>query len=112
MVQTINIRANGNVEINTGSATVGLDFAYPQEISQRLDGIISVISAQGISELHCEKDTFRAFEHAVKGGSVTANDFGTTVSAEDFDLIMGSIIAQMDAESAAAAAAEAEGASA
>jgi hypothetical protein len=112
MVQTINIRANGNVEINTGSAIVEPDFVYSQEILEKLNNIISVISAQGISELHCEKNTFRAFEHAVKGGSVTANDFGATLSAEDFDLIMGNIIAQMDAESATTAAAGAEGASA
>jgi hypothetical protein len=111
MVQTINILSNGDVKINTGSAIVESDFVYSQEVFDKIDSAISNMAAHGISELHCEKDTFRAFEHIVKGGSVSQNSFGQTISVEDFDLIMSNIIAQMAAESAATAAAEAEGAS-
>jgi hypothetical protein len=112
MLQTLNMLSNGDVCINIGSANVDSDHVYSQEVLEIIDAIQTTIALQGISELHCEKDTFRQFEHAVKGGVVTSNAFGTTVSEGDFALIMSSIADQLAAEAAEAAAAEAAAATA
>lgn len=89
MVQTLTVRANGTATINTGSEIILLNgVPFTDALQAKVDAIESVISAAGISELHVERDTFRQFEHAVSGGSVVENEFGTTVSVSDFDWIM------------------------
>lgn len=112
MVQTLTVWSNGTAEINTGTNSMSCSgIPFTAALQDKLDTIESTISASGISQLHAEKDTFREFEHVVVGGSVTANAFGATVSAADFDWIMQHVDSEIAAQ-AAAAAAEAEGATA
>jgi len=95
MVQTLTVRSNSTVEINTGSSIYIYDgTVLTQELQDRLDAIESEISAEGISELHVERDTFREFEHVVKAGEVSSRAFGSTVSVENFDWIMGHVDAE------------------
>jgi hypothetical protein len=95
MVQTLTVRSNGTAEINTGNwVHVQGDMILTQELQNKLEAIEAEISAEGISELHVERDTFREFEHAVKAGEVLNQPFGSTVSVEDFDWIMGHIDAE------------------
>jgi hypothetical protein len=102
MVQTLTVWSNGIAEINTGTGTLRLDgVASIGDLQVKLDAIESTISAAGISQLHVEKDTFRQFEHAITAGTVALNDFGTTVSSADFDLIMQYADAEIAAEAAA-----------
>ena len=102
MVQTLTVWSNGIAEINTGTGTLRLDgVASIGDLQVKLDAIESTISAAEISRLHVEKDTFRQFEHAITAGTVALNDFGTTVSSADFDLIMQYADAEIAAEAAA-----------
>jgi len=102
MVQTLTVWSNGIAEINTGTGTLRLDgVASIGDLQVKLDAIESTISAAGISQLHVEKDTFRQFEHVITAGTVALNDFGTTVSSADFDLIMQYADAEIAAEAAA-----------
>jgi hypothetical protein len=110
MVQTLTVRSNGTAEINTGSNIhiYGDDVLTP-ELRNKIEAIEAEISAEGISELHVERDTFREFEHAVKADEVLSRPFGSTVSVEDFDWIIQHVDvekpAQLAAEQAAADAA-------
>lgn len=111
MVQTLTVWSNGISEINTGTNALHCDgVAFTNDLQLKLDGIEAVISAAGISQLHAERDTFREFEHLRQAGDVVVNDFGTTVSADDFDWIMQHIDAEIEAQAAAAEAAAAEAA--
>jgi hypothetical protein len=116
MVQTLTVWSNGISEINTGTNFLLCDgIPFTTALQEKLDAIVSIISAAGISQLHVEKDTFREFEHAVAAGVVSGNDFGTTVLSADFDWIMQHVDAEIVAQAAAAEAAksaEAEGAAA
>jgi hypothetical protein len=106
MVQTLTVRTNGTAEINTGSNIhiYGED-VLTQELQNKIEAIEAEISAEGISELHVERDTFREFEHAVKAGEVLSQPFGATVSVEDFDWIMQHVDIEKPAQFAAEAAA-------
>jgi hypothetical protein len=104
MVQTLTINSDGTAEINTGKRVlISSDAILSDDIQAKLEAIEAVIGAAGISQLHAERNTFNEFEHAISGGSVTSNPFGTIVSAFDFD----SLMQQVDAEAEAAAAAAA-----
>lgn len=98
MVQTLTVWSNGTAEINTGANFLLCDgILFTDALQSKLDAIESAIFAAGISQLHVEKDTFRQFEHAVSGGEVAANDFGSTVSPEDFSWIMQHVDAEYPA---------------
>lgn len=99
MVQTITAWSNGSYVINTGNlSTDGNGFTFSAELDQKISDLISAFSALGASEFHAEKDTFREFEHLVSGGDVSPGDFGTTLSASDFDWIMTKIDEEVSAE--------------
>lgn len=103
MIQTFTIWSNGHAEINTGQNVLLHDGVPISEyLDNKLEEILLLISSSGISQLHVERDEFRKFEHTVTAGKVASNDFGTTVSSADFDLIMQNV----DAEIASQAAAE------
>jgi hypothetical protein len=106
MVQTLTVRSNGTAEINTGSNihVYGEDVLTP-ELRGKIEAIEAEISAEGISELHVERDTFREFEHAVKAGEVLNQPFGSTVSVKDFDWIMQHVDVEKPAQLAAGIAA-------
>jgi len=99
MVQTITVRSDETAYVNTGtfSIPVGGEFPVSSELENKIQEISSAISAQGISELHSEKDTFREFEHTVKGGNVEQLSFGSTISVSDFDWIMQHVDANYSA---------------
>ena len=106
MVQTLTVRSSGTAEINTGNYVhVQGDMILTQELQNKIEDIEAEISAEGISELHVERDTFREFEHAVKAGEVLNQPFGSTVSVEDFDWIMQHVDIEKPAQLAAEAAA-------
>jgi len=106
MVQTLTVWTSGTAEINTGSSFLLCNGALLTEALQtKLNEIESTISAGGISQLHVERDAFRQFEHTVKSGQVAANDFGSTVSSDDFEWIMQHADAEIAAQEAADAAA-------
>ena len=110
MVQTLTVWSNGTAEINTGTNFLLCDgIPFTADLQEKLDAVVSTISAAGISQLHVEKDMFREFEHAVSAGIVSRNDFGTTLLSADFDWIMQHVDSEIAAQ---AAAAEAEGATA
>jgi hypothetical protein len=89
MVQTLTVWSNGIVEINTGTNFHLCDGSpFSPDLDAKIDEIQTKISADGVSQLHVERDTFRQFEHIVKAGKVYAGDFGETVSPLDFDWIM------------------------
>jgi hypothetical protein len=107
MVQTLTVWSNGTAEINTGTNFLLCDgVPFTDALQAKLDAIESTISAAGISQLHAEKDTFRAFEHAITAGEVAANAFGTTVSVADFEWIMQHVDSEVAAQAAAAEAGE------
>jgi hypothetical protein len=99
MVQTLTVWSNGIAEINTGTNFLRCDgLQFTEALHDKLDAIGSVISAAGISQLHAERDTFREFEHVVVGGTVSSGEFGTTVSAADFDWIMQHVDLELQAQ--------------
>lgn len=108
MVQTITARADGSVDVNTGTNFIsgdGVDIS--NDLQTKFDAIVTALMASGGSELHAEKDTFREFEHIVTAGEVSNNSFGTTISSADFDWIMShidTVIAEQEAAAAALAA--------
>lgn len=110
MVQTITIRSDNSYEINTGSITVDQSVdILSVDLSAKITSIISSMLSSGIVEVHSEKDTWRQFEHVRSASGVDQNDFGTIISAADFDWIMSEVAnAIAEAEAAAAAAAQAE----
>ena len=96
MVQTLTVWFNGIAEINTGVNFLLCDGKpFSADLDAKIEEIEAKISADGISQLHVERDTFRQFEHAVKGGEVSNLPFGSTVSVADFDWIMRHIDAEM-----------------
>jgi hypothetical protein len=106
MVQTLTVRSNGTSEINTGNYSHAHgDTPLTQQLQDKIEAIEAAISAEGIFELHAERDTFREFEHAVKAGEVLNQPFGSTVSVEDFDWIMQHVDIAKPAQFAAEAAA-------
>lgn len=116
MVQTITAHSDGSVDVNTGTNNVlGDGVSISNDLQEKFNQIVAALVASGNSELHVEKDTFRQFEHIVTGGEVANHPFGTTISSEDFDWIMGHIdtviadqISQVIAEAAATEAAAEE----
>lgn len=113
MVQTLTMWSNGTAEINTGSNFLLCNgISFTTALQAKLEEIEATFSAEGVSQLHAEKDTFRQFEHVVVAGEVTPHEFGTTVSDVDFNWIMQHVDAEVAAAevaaAAAAAAAEAE----
>jgi hypothetical protein len=109
MVQTLTVRLNGTAEINTGHYTHAEgEVALTQELQDKIEAIEATISAEGVFELHVERDTFREFEHAVKAGKVLDRAFGSTVSVQDFEWIMQHVddakLAQLVAEAALSSA--------
>lgn len=107
MVQTITARADGSVDVNTGTNFIsgdGVDIS--NDLQTKFDAIVAALMASGGSELHAEKDTFREFEHIVTAGEVSNNPFGTTVSSVDFEWIMSHIDTVIAEQEAARIAAE------
>ena len=112
MTKTITAFSDGSVNVNTGKYFVhgdGVDIS--SQLQSKFDQIVVAIGALGCSELHSEKDDYRQFEHAVFAGSVQANDFGSVISASDFDWIMSHIDEELDAAEAARILAEQQAAS-
>jgi hypothetical protein len=106
MVQTLTVRSNGTAEINTGNYVhVQGEIILTQELQSKIEDIEAEILAEGISEIHVERDTFREFEHAVKANEVLNMPFGSTVSVEDFDWIMQHVDVEKPAQLAAEIAA-------
>lgn len=114
MVQTITARADGSVDVNTGTNFIfgdGVDISG--DLQTKFDEIVATLTSVGGSELHVEKDTFRQFEHIIVAGEVFDNAFGTTISSVDFDWIMNhinTVTAEQEAAELAAAQAKAEAA--
>jgi hypothetical protein len=99
MVQTLTVWSSGTAEINTGTNFLLCDgLPFSDALQTKLNAIEAAISIAGISQLHVEKDTFRQFEHAVKGGEVSDLQFGSTVSVADFDWIMQHVDVEMAAQ--------------
>jgi hypothetical protein len=99
MVQTLTVWFNGIAEINTGVNFLLCDGKpFSADLDAKIEEIEAKISADGISQLHVERDTFRQFEHAVKGGEVSDLQFGSTVSVADFDWIMQHVDVEMAAQ--------------
>jgi hypothetical protein len=89
MVQTLTVWSDETAEINTGvNFHLSVKGSISPQLDSKIEGIAASISANGISQLHVERDTFRQFEHAVKAGEVSDLGFGSTVSVVDFDWIM------------------------
>jgi len=102
MVQTITIKSDGSVSVNTGSNFVQSDaFDLSIELQNKFDQIVSSVMSLGASELHSEKDQYREFEHIVVAGLVSKMNFGSTVSADDFEWIMSTIDTVIAEEKAA-----------
>jgi hypothetical protein len=105
MVQTLTVWFNGIAEINTGVNFLLCDGKpFSADLDAKIEEIEAKISANGISQLHVERDTFREFEHAVVAGEVAANEFGSTISSADFGWIMQHVDAELAAQAAAAEA--------
>jgi hypothetical protein len=99
MVQTLTIWSNGNAEINTGSNFLSWEGGpFSVDLDAKIADIQAAIFAEGISQLHVERDTFRRFEHVVEATSVSLREFGKTVSVEDFDWIMLHVDAEIIAQ--------------
>lgn len=108
MLKTLTVWSNGTKEINTGANFLKFDgVAFTDALEEKMSAIGSTIAAAGISQLHAEKDTSRQFEHLLLGGEVLANEFGTTLSLDDFDWIMHHVDAEIAAQEAEAEADEA-----
>ena len=109
MAQTITIWSNGVAEINTEINFVRLDGEpFTDALQAKVDVVLAVITEEGVTQIHVEKDTNREFEHRVVGTEVLTSPFGTTVSAEDFSWVMSHIeeqVALQQEEAALAAAA-------
>jgi hypothetical protein len=77
MAKVVNIKADGALNIILDNLTVITsvdDPLLPSAIADQLALTFSVMSSQGVSELHMEQDTFRTFTHTVKTGLVEAQD--------------------------------------
>ncbi|NIQ10022.1 MAG: hypothetical protein GWO10_09115 [candidate division Zixibacteria bacterium] len=89
MAQVLNVKADGSIEIQTGSNLfTHTDHLLSGDLQALIDQVTDSLNNLGASEIHVEKDTWRQFEHVVTAGEVTPNDFGTTVSEADFNQIM------------------------
>lgn len=92
MVQTITIRSDGSYDINTGQVAVDQSIdIFSADLSAKITGIVNTMLSDGIVEIHSEKDTWRQFEHARTSIEVDAYDFGTKISASDFDWIIAEV---------------------
>lgn len=77
MKHVINIKADGTVSVVLdGFQIIGSvdDPLLPSAVADQLALTFSAMTAQGVSELHMEQDTFRTFTHTVKAGLVEAQD--------------------------------------
>ena len=77
MTNVVNLKANGILEIilNEFSVTTSVDDPLlPSTTFEAVSSAFARMSAQGLSEVHMEQDTFRTFTHTVKGGLVAAQD--------------------------------------
>lgn len=98
MVQTLTVRTDETVEINTGKNAFQHEaFPFTDALEEKLNQIKAVLASEGASQLHAEKDTFRQFEHINVAGEVLVRKFGATVSASDFDWIMQHVDAEIEA---------------
>ena len=91
MVQTVNMQSDGSFEINFGNVAISgstNDEFLPAQLLVKVRTIHDAINEAGISQIHIEKDTFQTFEHARKGSELTAYDFGTHVTEEEFTDLM------------------------
>lgn len=104
MPEVLNVKSDGRLEIQTESNIIThADYVLSADLQALIDQVSESLSNMGGSEIHIEKDTWRAFEHVVVAGEVGMNDFGTTVSDADFSQIM-TLTDQVVADAAAAAA--------
>lgn len=91
MVQVINIRFDGSIEVNWGGFAINTNVEnadLPQSFTSIMSSILSKMQQDGISEIHSEKTDFKNFEHVIVAGVVTENQFGTVISLDDFNSVM------------------------
>ena len=91
MAQTVNVKSDGSFEVGFGNSAINgttSDEFLPAQILVKMRAIYDTITAAGISELHIEKDSFKAFEHARIAADTMSYDFGTNVTEEEFESIM------------------------